>query len=232
MGMDGGEGEDGRDGGEEGGEEGGEGEASEEEEDAGQAKKSVWRHLRHLQQAVSLLAMEHKPSCSLQHLRSLCPDLNANQLVHLCVWYQDDCYSTQGLPAAVVDQLWGEVDERTPMLLQESPRTPVSIADSTEWFPFIHHDAANPQFPAFLRSLLLKRASSTRSSLHTPASSTDSHLLPHSTPLLGPQLHGLQSHGIQSHGVQSHGVQSHKPGMNRHSHHRVTNGDLQRGWLA
>ncbi|GJP83905.1 hypothetical protein CLOP_g14006 [Closterium sp. NIES-67] len=208
AGMGSGEGEGG--GGEE--EEGGE---SEEMEDAGRAKKAVWRHLRHLQQAVSLLAMEHKASCTLPHLRSLCPDLNANQLVHLCVWYQDDRYCTQGLPAAVVDQLWGEVDERTPMLLQETTRSPLSIADSTEWFPFIHHDAANPQFPAFLRTLLLKKAaSSTRSSQPTPASSTDSHLLPHSTPVLGPQLHTLQSHGVppygaQSHGVQSHGVQSH-----------------------
>ncbi len=45
-----------------------------------------------------------------------------NQLVHMCIWYEDDKYGTQGVNPDVIEQMWARMLEDSPMLLRDDER--------------------------------------------------------------------------------------------------------------
>lgn len=68
---------------------------------------------------VGVQTLDHKPMRSLEEIKELCPDLSTNQLVHMCIWYEDDIYGTKGVDPAIIEQMWSEMLDESPMLLKD-----------------------------------------------------------------------------------------------------------------
>ncbi|CAI5509492.1 unnamed protein product [Closterium sp. Naga37s-1] len=62
--------------------------------------------------------LDHKPRRSLEEIEELCPDLTLNQLVHMCIWYEDDAYGTKGVDPSVTERMWALMVDDCPMLLR------------------------------------------------------------------------------------------------------------------
>ncbi|CAI7925742.1 unnamed protein product [Closterium sp. NIES-54] len=63
--------------------------------------------------------LDHKPRRSLEEIEELCPDLTLNQLVHMCIWYEDDAYGTKGVDPSVTERMWALMVDDCPMLLRD-----------------------------------------------------------------------------------------------------------------
>ncbi|CAI7883563.1 unnamed protein product [Closterium sp. NIES-53] len=85
----------------------------------GGSKEPLKRELRHIRQAIYFLTLDHKPRRSLEEIEELCPDLTLNQLVHMCIWYEDDAYGTKGVDPSVTERMWALMVDDCPMLLRD-----------------------------------------------------------------------------------------------------------------
>ena len=52
-----------------------------------------------------------------------------NQLVHMCIWYDDDKYGTRGVEPAIIERMWQLMVEDSPMLLRDEDSIPFTIDD-------------------------------------------------------------------------------------------------------
>ncbi|CAI5519231.1 unnamed protein product [Closterium sp. Naga37s-1] len=120
----------------------------------GATKEPLKRELRHIRQAIYFLTLDHKPRRSLEEIEELCPDLTLNQLVHMCIWYEDDAYGTKGVDPSVTERMWALMVDDCPMLLRDDDSIPFTVDDIALAIPAMHIDDLEPppelqQDPAF-----------------------------------------------------------------------------------
>ncbi|CAI5502052.1 unnamed protein product, partial [Closterium sp. Naga37s-1] len=120
----------------------------------GATKEPLKRELRHIRQAIYFLTLDHKPRRSLEEIEELCPDLTLNQLVHMCIWYEDDAYGTKGVDPSVTERMWALMVDDCPMLLRDDESIPFTVDDIALAIPAMHIDDLDPppelqQDPAF-----------------------------------------------------------------------------------
>ncbi|CAI5480733.1 unnamed protein product [Closterium sp. Yama58-4] len=139
----------------------------------GATKEPLKRELRHIRQAIYFLTLDHKPRRSLEEIEELCPDLTLNQLVHMCIWYEDDAYGTKGVDPSVTERMWALMLDDCPMLLRDDESIPFTVDDIALAMPAMHIDHLEPppelqHDPAF-HFLLPYSASATAAAPHTGA---------------------------------------------------------------
>ncbi|XP_051133264.1 myosin-8-like [Andrographis paniculata] len=94
---------------------------------------SAWDELKHVQQAVRLLALQEKSELNLDDLTTeLCPSLSHQQLHRICTLYTDENSSTGIVPQDVISSLKPDSDDsneagKDSYLLDENSGTPMSI---------------------------------------------------------------------------------------------------------
>ncbi|GJP48240.1 hypothetical protein CLOM_g7505, partial [Closterium sp. NIES-68] len=120
----------------------------------GGTKEPLKKELRHIRQAIYFLTLDHKPRRSLEEIEELCPDLTLNQLVHMCIWYEDDAYGTKGVDSSVIERMWALMVDDCPMLLRDDESIPFTVDDIALCLPAVDLDDLQPppelqQDPAF-----------------------------------------------------------------------------------